>query len=258
MLGGKKSYVWAFKCPLWAAGPAMLLTRLTRPGTAQKHKANSIFISVKFPSKWEQTVRWVSQKKSPPVWSKHSQSTPVTAKLPNLISFVWGAHWLLQPPSIHSFDVERKGWREMPLLYKVTFSGLLLRPNSEAIFQTLLVWSVRRKRGRKRGARITGSYSENCLAARTRLGWKGGKGLHCPLTDKWTGSIDCKVFWWGGRVGPVHNSCFSIWHLESKSACLAHESKDKSTNPPPSPFLLTCFLLVSFQFSFSNTIPQDT
>lgn len=108
-----------------------------------------------------------------------------------------------------------KGVEGMPLLYKVTFSGLLLRPNSEAIFQTLLVWSVRRKRGRKRGARITGSYSENCLAARTRLGWKGGKGLHCPLTDKWTGSIDCKVFWWGGELGQstIAVFLFDTWSL---------------------------------------------
>lgn len=76
----------------------------------------------------------------------------------------------LRLPEIHSLLCERVGAEGMPM---VTRSGLRLSPNSEAIFPTLLACSVKRKRGREKRARITGSYSKK---KKKKTAWLLGPG----------------------------------------------------------------------------------
>lgn len=118
----------------------------------------------------------------------------------------------LRLPEIHSLLCERVGAEGMPM---VTRSGLRLSPNSEAIFRTLLACSVKRKGGREKRARITGSYSKKKKKKKLPgcsdpAGLKRRQRGALSLSDKWTSSIDCKVYWWGVQVGPGHNGCFSV------------------------------------------------
>lgn len=120
----------------------------------------------------------------------------------------------------------------MPVLQKITGSVLTLWPNSEAIFQALLVCSVKRKRGREKGPRITGLFRK-LSGCSDPAGLKGRQRGALSLSDKWTSSIDCKVYLWGGKQDPTTMAVFlfDTWSLNLLAQCMKAK-----TNPPPSSF----------------------
>lgn len=63
-----------------------ILSYSRRFGLFEKTVKHFLFLCVPLGRQTEHRVR---QQQLPSVWSELSQSTPVTAKLPNLISFVW-------------------------------------------------------------------------------------------------------------------------------------------------------------------------
>lgn len=141
---------------------------------------------------------WASQKKSPPVWSQHSEGTPVTANLPNLISFVWGdlIDFCNRLRYIHS-ELREKGGGNATVA-----QSNILWPSAPAQQRNHFpnpVGVVRFEKERKEeGGQESLSLTQKTVWLLDPAGLKERQRAALSPSDKWTGSIDCKVFRWRG------------------------------------------------------------